>query len=161
LALAVNFLLTISIAVGDLLGANIYRSATDHELKAVLEDDAHQAYFAGHWGFQYYAERHGGGLIDKRKSPQFHPGDSIVIAKAPWPSMLQPLGAAGIEFERRSLVLNRSWPIRTLSCRAGILFHGNAISGCARPTLLPFGFSSEPWEEFLVYQTKKTESIRN
>ena len=153
LVLAANLILTVSIAVGDLLASNIYRDVTSHELKAVLEDDKRRTYFAGHWGFQYYAERHGGELIDKRKSPQFQPGDSVLIAKMPWPSLLQP-ATGRLAFERRSLLLNRSWPIRTLSCEAGILFHGNAISGCVRPTLLPFGISAEPWEEFLVYQMK-------
>jgi hypothetical protein len=119
-----------------------------------LEDEKQRTYFAGHWGFQYYAERHGGELIDKRKSPQFQPGDSMVIAKMPWPSHLQPTAAEPLAFERRSLSMTRSWLVRTLSCQAGIFFHGNAISGCVRPTLVPFGLSSDPWEEFLVYQAR-------
>ena len=154
LALAANLLVTISIAAGDLFAANIYRTFAGNELKA-LRERQNRVFFDGHWGFQYYAERAGGELIDKRKSPRFQPGDSVVIAKTPWPSLLQPLETAGLEFEHRSLLMNQSWPVRTLSCKAGIFFHGNAISGCVRPTLLPFGFSSEPWEEFLVYQTRR------
>jgi hypothetical protein len=154
LGLAANFLLTVSIGVGDLKAGNIYRDVTNHELKTVLEDEEGRAYFAGHWGFQYYAERHGGELIDKRKSPQFQPGDSVVIAKTPWPSHLQPPAAGPFAFERRLLLMNRSWPVRTLSCQAGVFFHGNAISGCVRPTLVPFGLSSDSWEEFLVYQAR-------
>lgn len=154
LGLAANFLLTVSIAVGDLKAGNIYRDVTSQELKVVLEDEERRAYFAGHWGFQYYAERQGGELLDKWKIPQFRPGDSVLIAKTPWPSHLQPPAAGPLAFERRSLSVNRSWPVRTLSCRAGVFFHGNAISGCVRPTLLPFGISVEPWEEFLVYQAR-------
>jgi Dolichyl-phosphate-mannose-protein mannosyltransferase len=154
LALGANLLLVISIAVGDLLAANLYRTFAGNEVKA-LRGSQNRVFFAGHWGFQYYAERAGGELIDKRKGPQLQSGDSMVIAKMPWPSLLEPVAAAGLEFEHRSLLMNRSWPVRTLSCKAGISFHGNAISGCVRPTLLPFGFSSEPWEEFLVYQTRR------
>lgn len=136
------------------MAGNIYRDVTSHELKAVLEDEERPAYFAGHWGFQYYAERHDGELLDKWKIPRFRPGDSVVIAKTPWPSHLQPPVAGPLAFERRSLSINRSWPVRTLSCQAGVFFHGNAISGCVRPTLLPFGISAEPWEEFLIYQAR-------
>jgi hypothetical protein len=160
-ALAANLLLVVSIAVGDLIAADLYRAFAGNEMKTLRETQNTRVFFAGHWGFQYYAERAGGELIDKRNGPQLKPGDLVVIAKMPWPSLLQPAAAAGLKFERRSLSINRSWPIRTLSCGAGVLFYGNAISGCARPTLLPFGFSSEPWEEFLVYQTRKTENIRN
>src|SRR5262245_4465056 len=96
-SLAVNSLLVIAIAVGDLLAANLYRTFAGEELKLLRGSQNQRVFFAGHWGFQYYAEQAGGTLIDKRKLPQLQSGDSVVIASMPWPSLLKPVADPKLE----------------------------------------------------------------
>lgn len=153
-ALAANLLFTVFLAVGDLEAAGVYRNTARGEIRSRLENEKGRFYFAGHWGFQYYAEKMGGAIMDKLNPPILRPGDLVVIATTPWPGRLDPPIAPGLGVEATTLTVKNFWPLRTISCAGGVNFYGNAISGCIRPTFLPFGFSSEPLETFLVYRMR-------
>ena len=154
-ALAANLLFTVLLAVGDLEAASVYRNTARGEIRSRLASEKGRFYFVGHWGFQYYAEKTGGAVIDKLNPPILNPGDLVVIATTPWPERLDPPSVPGLDVEATTLAVKSLWPLRTLSCAEGINFYGNAIAGCVRPTFLPFGLSSEPLETFLVYRMKK------
>ena len=109
----------------------------------------------GHWGFQYYAEQIGGEIIDKFHPPALQPGDLVVVAKTAWPERQDPPTAAALEFEATEFSVKNSLPVRTISCDAGANFYGNRLPGCIRPAFLPFGFSREPLETFLIYRMRK------
>jgi len=154
-ALAANLFFTVLLAVGDLEAASVYRNTARGEIRSRLENEKGRFYFVGHWGFQYYAEKIGGAVIDKLNPPILSAGDLIVIAKTPWPEKLDPPVVPGLDVETSTLAVKSLWPVRTVSCAGGINFYGNAISGCVRPTFLPFGFSSEPLETFLMYRMRE------
>ena len=159
-ALAANLFFTVLLAVGDLEAASVYRNTARGEIRSRLENEKGRFYFVGHWGFQYYAEKIGGAVIDKLNPPILSAGDLIVIAKTPWPEKLDPPVVPGLDVETSTLAVKSLWPVRTVSCAGGINFYGNAISGCVRPTFLPFGFSSEPLETFLMYRMRESHLDR-
>jgi len=152
---AMNLLFTVALAIGDRKIASVYRDVVKDEIRPSLENQKGRFYFAGHWGFQYYADRVGGELIDLLNPPVLRAGDVVVVAKMPWPGMLEPKLSPGLEFETATRAVESSWFIRTLSCEAGASFYGHAMAGCERPTFLPFGFSSGPVETFLMYRIMK------
>ena len=142
-AVVISLAVTIPVAVSERAAANCYRNF-------VAQMPKRPFYFAGHWGFQYYATAAGGTLIDTRKPPAYRAGDVIVIALHAFPS------PGPLQFPRGARVGHlfcTSWfPLRTISCAAPAAYNVAEISGCRRSEIfLPFGFSREPLEEFDVF----------
>lgn len=145
-AIVISLAVTIPVAVAERAAANCYRDFVAHLPKR-------QFYFAGHWGFQYYASAAGGTLIDVKHPPAYRPGDVVVIGSHAFPSpgSLQfPNGA------RAARLFCTTWfPLSTIACDAPAAYNVAEISGCRRSEIfLPFGFSREPLEEFDVFVVK-------
>jgi 4-amino-4-deoxy-L-arabinose transferase-like glycosyltransferase len=142
-AIALSLAVTIPVAIGELAAANCYRDF-------VAQLPRRPFYFAGHWGFQYYASAHGGTLIDVRQPPVYRPGDIIVIASHAFPSpgpMNFPHGA-----RKAYMMFHSAFPLHTIACDVPASYNVGEISGCRSSEIfLPFGFSSEPLEEFDVF----------
>ena len=142
-AIVISLAVAIPVAVAERAAANCYRDFVAHMPKRPF-------YFAGHWGFQYYASAGGGTLIDVRHPPAYRAGDVVVVASHAFPSpgRLQfPRGA------RVGRLFCTTWfPLSTISCEAPAAYNVAEISGCNRSEIfLPFGFSRQPLEEFDVF----------
>jgi len=151
-ALLLSVLLALSIAIGDAEIANGYRQIISHRMASPATELRNQFYFAGHWGFYYYAEQAGGIALDTSRPQSFEPGDLVVVAQNAWPGLRslqlppgQNLGATVERFVPR-------WPVNTITCDGGANFYGNRLAFCERPTLLPFTFGYFTSEEFLFYR---------
>lgn len=139
-AIAVSLAVTIPAAIAEQQAANCYRDFVRQMPKRPF-------YFAGHWGFQYYATARGGTLIDVRQPPAYKSGDVIVVASHAFPSVGTLPSARGARF-----LCPGKWPLHTIACDVPASYNVGEISGCARSEIfLPFGFSREPLEEFDVF----------
>ena len=142
-AIAVSLAVAIPVAIGEMAAANCYRDF-------VAKMPKRPFYFAGHWGFQYYATQHGGTLIDVRQPPAYKQGDVIVIASHAFPSpgpLNFPHGA-----RKAYMLFHTAFPLHTIACDVPASYNVGEISGCRRSQIyLPFGFSKEPLEEFDVF----------
>ena len=140
-AVAVSLAVTIPVAIAERAAANCYRDF-------VARMPARHFYFAGHWGFQYYAASKGGTLIDVRQPLDLRSGDVVAIARHafPSPTRLAVRGRVG------RFTCDSGFPLRTISCEAFASYNVGEISGCGHSDIfLPFGFSREPLEVFDVY----------
>ena len=102
--------------------------------------------FLGHWGWQYYAERAGFQPWDARwRDP---PAGAIVIvplrADRQW---MHPAAARRLQLRRRIDIPPGPLGLTTWNRDAGIRFYGGDYGE------LPWGFSSQPAEQFFVYET--------
>jgi len=139
-AIAVSLVVTIPAAIGEKQAAECYRDFPSHMPQ--------HFYFAGHWGFQYYASRAGGTLVDVLRPPSYRRGDILVVASHAFPS------PGPLTFHARAVrvACPTSFPLHTISCDAGASYNVTEIAGCRRSDIfLPFGFSREPLEEFDVF----------
>lgn len=160
-ALLLSVLVSLSMAIGDAEIANGYRQIVLHRIAASADGLRNRFYFAGHWGFQYYAEEAGGIALDTSRPPDYEPGDLVVIAQNAWPGLrsLQLLRGQRMETSIERFV--PSWPVNTITCDGGANFYGNRLAFCERPTLLPFALGHFTSEEFLFYRIlKPAEEIK-
>ena len=143
LAVAISLIVAIPTAIAERAAADCYRDV-------VAQIPNRPFYFAGHWGFQYYASARGGTLIDVRQPPQYRQGDIIIVASHTFPSpgpLRFPRGAR----MARTFCPSR-FPLHTIACDVPASYNVGEISGCSRSEIfLPFGFSKEPLEEFDVF----------
>lgn len=147
-AIAISLLLALGIAIGDASHAACYRE-TANALRG------RHFYFAGHWGWQYYAAGAGGVQIDALQPPLLRPGDAVVFSErtfaAPGPMRLAP----GAQMSAVELPCARSWPLKTTTCEGGGSWYGDEIAGCEHfPIDLPFAFSQEPVDRFRLFVVK-------
>jgi hypothetical protein len=153
--LGANLLFVAALGFADARQAKVYPSVVAEEIRPRLEISGGRLFFDGHWGFQYYASQIGGTPIDELRPPSVRAGDLVVVAKQPWPKLKHAPPAKGLDIETTTLEVPGSGFLRTLSCSAGANFYSSVASDCDRPTLLPFGFSWEPAESFVLYSFKK------
>ncbi len=145
LAVAVSVVLAVSVAIGDAQHADCYRNAA----KTLA---GRHFYFAGHWGWQEYATRAGGTLIDARNPPLLVHGDLVAIAPRTFPSPGRPRLPTGASLRHVTVPCLATWPLQTTTCAGGASWYGNEIAGCARfPLDLPFAFSFEPADEVQLF----------
>jgi hypothetical protein len=154
-AFLLSVLLSLSIAIGDAEIANGYRQIIMGRIAPQAEDHWNRFYFAGHWGFQYYAEHAGGIALDISQPQRYEPGDLVVVAQNAWPGLrslqLPPGQNLGTSVER----FVPRWPVNTITCDGGANFYGNRLASCERPTLLPFAIGHFTSEEFFIYRILK------
>ena len=153
--LGANLLLVLALSFADARQSSVYPLVVAEEIRPRLKLLGGRLFFDGHWGLQYYASRTGGEPVDESRPPIFRAGDLVVVAKQPWPKLKHPPHAPEFDIETTNLTIPNSGFLRTVSCNAGANFYASVVSDCDRPTLLPFGFSREPAERFVLY------SIRN
>jgi hypothetical protein len=148
LSVALSTLLAFGVAVGDARHAACYR-----DFAATLRGK--RFYFAGHWGWQEYASRAGGVMIDARNPPLLQRGDMVVLAPRTFPSAGRPRLVEGATLAPVQIRCAASWPLQTTTCEGGGSWYGNEIAGCSRfPLHLPFGISNEPFDTFEVFVVK-------
>jgi len=141
-AIVVSLAVALPLAFAERASANCYRDF-------VARLPGHHFYFAGHWGFQYYATAAGGTIIDVHQPLTLRPGDVVVIASHAFPS---PSGSFPFRGRQARVPCESRFPLRTISCQAAASYNVGEIAGCLRsPIYLPFGFSREPLEEFDVF----------
>jgi 4-amino-4-deoxy-L-arabinose transferase-like glycosyltransferase len=141
--LALSGMLILALAIGDAASANTYR-AVIRNLEPRLAA-AERLYFAGHWGFQYYAEIAGGRAVEQGAPPRLEAGDVLLVSRNAFPGIDPSL--MGADLRQEHFDLRPRWPLRALDCAAATNFYGNAISGCRYfPLYLPFGFATGAWD---------------
>ena len=151
-ALLLSVILSLSIAIGDAEIANGYRQIVLHRIAAPSDELRNRFYFAGHWGFHYYAEQAGGIALDTSRQQSFEPRDLVVVAQNAWPGMRSLQFPAGQKLETSVEQFVPKWPVNTITCDGGANFYGNRLASCERPTLLPFTLGHFTSEVFLFYR---------
>jgi hypothetical protein len=154
-ALLLSVLFSLSIAIGDAEIANGYRQIITRRIAPSADQLRTRFYFAGHWGFHYYAEQAGGIALDTSRSQSYEPGDLVVVAQNAWPGMRSPRPASGQKLEWSIERFVPNWPVNTITCVGGANFYGNRLASCEEPTLLPFALGHFTSEEFLFYRILK------
>ena len=154
-ALLLSVLFSLSIAIGDAEIANGYRQIIMRRIAPSADQLRTRFYFAGHWGFHYYAEQAGGIALDTSRPQSYEPGDLVVVAQNAWPGMSSLRPASGQKLERSIERFVPNWPVNTITCVGGANFYGNRLASCEEPTLLPFAIGYFTSEEFLFYRILK------
>jgi hypothetical protein len=149
--LSANLLFVAALGFADARQARGYRSVVGEEIGPRLQRSRGRLFFDGHWGFQYYASQIGGLPFDELRPPSLRVGDLVVVAKNPWPKLKHAPPVPGLDIETTTLAVSGSGILRTLSCSAGANFYSSVASECDRPTWLPFGFSRESSDSFVLY----------
>ena len=154
-AFLLSVLLSIFIAVGDAEIANRYRQIILDRIPPQADDTRNRFFFAGHWGFHYYAEKSGGIALDTSQLQHFEPGDLIAVAQNAWPGLNSQQFPPGQNLETVVERFVPKWPVNTITCEGGANFYGNRLASCERPTLLPFALGHFASEKFLFYKILK------
>jgi len=156
-----SILFSLGIAIGDAEIANGYKHIVSRQIAAETNGYRDHFYFAGHWGFQYYAEQAGGTALDTSKPQFFKPYDLVVIAHNAWPGILVPQLASEQRLETSVERLSPDWPVNTVTCTGGANFYGNRLAYCERPTLLPFAFGHFTSETFSIHKILDSGKCKN
>lgn len=155
-ALAViSVVLSLSVAIGDAAIANVYRRfVRGNEMR--LRAGSGRLYFAGHWGFQFYAESIGAVQIESWPEPLYQEGDKVVVARNPFPSILVP-DDRRVSWTHTDIDERMLWPVRTIDCESAANFYGNRIGPCRfqGTASIPFGLNFGPVERFSIFEAVK------
>jgi len=150
-----SVVLSLSVAIGDAAIANVYRRfLRENEMR--LRARSGRLYFAGHWGFQYYAEAIGAIQIESYPQPRYQEGDKVVVARNPFPTILVP-DDRRVSWIRTDIDDRVFWPIRTIDCESAANFYGNRIGPCRfqGTASIPFGINFGPAERFSIFEAVK------
>ena len=137
--LALSALIGLGLSVDDMGFAKAHRQAAEDV--AALGTGS----FSGHWGFQHYLEQAGWRPLEEGEETEalhavFHQG---------WPQ--DPSADSCLEELGRLTAADSWWGPRAHSYAARVNVHANWISGQPpRRSLLPWGFSNEPYAEVTV-----------
>lgn len=151
----ISVVLSLSVAIGDAAIANVYRRfVRENEMR--LRTRSGRLYFAGHWGFQSYAESIGAIQIESWPEPLYQEGDKVVVARNPFPSILVP-DDRRVSWIRTDIDERVFWPIRTIDCDSAANFYGNGIGPCRfqGTASIPFGINFGPAERFSIFEAIK------
>ena len=141
-SVSLSAVLGLSLSVDDMAFAESQRSAAQR-ISAVGTGS-----FSGHWGFQHYLEKSGWTPLEEGSEPlSIH-----AVFLEGWPQ--EASNEACLEEVQRIAMEDRWWGPRTHSYGARINMHANWISGePPRQSLLPWGFSNEPYSRVVVYES--------
>jgi Dolichyl-phosphate-mannose-protein mannosyltransferase len=153
--LGANLLFVAALGFADARQASVYPAIVTDQIRPRLETSGGRLFFDGHWGLQYYATQIGGEPFDELHPPSLRVGDLVVVAKMAWPKLRHPPKAPGLEIVTTTLTHASFGPLRTVSCGAAANFYSSVMSDCPLPSWLPFGFSWEPAERFVLYSVQK------
>lgn len=165
LLLGTTLTLAIAVSFSDFERANTYRWFSE-QIKSYPSRSGTR-WFAGHWGFQYYMEQIGWKAFDVSKD-KLSAGDILVISTTsdPYffinsmPQLLTSPPSKPVWISKDILVIpgpTPMLPIRTISYNARSNFYAYLLHP-ASVQLLPYGFSDDPSEVFLVIFAPKTSS---
>jgi hypothetical protein len=107
-----------------------------------------ELWFQGHWGFQYYMERHGARALDY-DGTRLETGDRIVLPRNNTNVQRDPLAHAVRPVDLLSIPLRPRF-LSTIDPRRGAGFYYHAMGP------LPFAFGPESPEEFEVLEMTRT-----
>jgi hypothetical protein len=153
-----NLIFVTSIALGDALIGNGYQRIVENLVIPQLERNNGNLYFSGHWGFQYYAQRAGGHVIDKKQEPQYRDGDLILLPTAGIPDIRDPNINSSLHTAMITVSYTPWWPIRTVDVATSANFYGSWTASAGIPTLLPFCINSGPSETFRLYRIQQNKN---
>lgn len=134
------------LGIGD---ARYARVVQEEALRVAAQ--ARPRWILGHWGWQYTLESQGAQALNQdacgtrsQAAPDCPiPGELLARATFPWPQSL-PEGLLVRRVERREL--DAPFGLRTLSLEGRACFYSDVLAPGPLPVLLPYAFSSEPWE---------------
>lgn len=152
LALGANLVLVLLLAAADASTANISRRFVEEVSRS--RQPGGTLFFAGHWGYQFYAERAGGQQVDSQ-NPALRLHDLYTFPRSPMalPDPPHPSAVEGVRLERKLVRIPKPFLLQTVDCDAEANFYGPHIGACRdRPLILPFGFSRAGSEEFIVFR---------
>lgn len=160
--LGANLLFVAALGFADARQSVVYPAIVTDQIRPRLETSGGRLFFDGHWGLQYYATQIGGEPIDELHPPSLRAGDLVLVAKMAWPKLRHPPQAPGLDVGTTKLPPASFGPLRTMSCGAAANFYSSVMSDCPLPSWLPFGFSWEPSETFVLYSVQQapTEAKR-
>jgi hypothetical protein len=147
-AIGISLLLALAVAVGDARHAACYRD-TANQLRG------RHFYFAGHWGWQYYAAGAGGVQINASLPLLLRPGDMAVFTARTFATPSIPQLAPWARASAIEVPCASRWLLQTTTCEGGGSWYGDEIAGCGRfPIDLPFAFSQEALDRFRFFVVK-------
>jgi hypothetical protein len=132
------------LAAADLHWAACY-PATVRRLAAEWGESGRPIVFLGHWGWQYYAERAGFQPWDARW-PAAPPGAIVIVPLRADRQWIHPRLLAQFQLRQRIAIPHGPLGLTTWNRALGIRFYGGDFGEIA------WGFSSEPAEEFFVFE---------
>jgi len=101
--------------------------------------------FAGHWGWQYYAERAGFRAWDARRVDA-QPGTILVVPRRADKQFIHPVVMSRARLLDKLEFPHAPFLLTTWNLEAGFRFYGGDFGQ------LPWGISDEPAEQFSIYQ---------
>ena len=145
--------LTITITAGIIL--SLFLTHSDYMLAGSYRDIAEyiknnyagqNVYFTGHLGFQYYMEKNGFLAVDS--NDKIYPKNSILVNPIfPVTQKIHKDVFKKLKFIEEKYVFTKN-PFRTMNPWVNAGFHLNMYG------LLPYSFSSDPLEAFIIYKVK-------
>ncbi|NLF00634.1 MAG: hypothetical protein GX601_06610 [Anaerolineales bacterium] len=144
--LALTALLGLTLAVSDYGYAHIYRVYA-RRIPSELPADA-RIWYAGHWGWQWYANQAGMQQLDVMRSP-LREGDYLVVPLGNCPQIIPTADQTEFELVRQiDVPAGPSTWLRTMTAQPW--------GGLYAATLVNYGppwhFSTKPLETFLIYR---------
>ena len=145
--IGVSMLLAGLLAWTDFRWAKCYPTAVER-IAAKYDADPRPILFAGHWGWQYYAERQGWRPWDRRwRAPPVLPAILVVPLRADPPysrSTADAMSSANSPYKLIRTIGPNPLRLTTWNRRRGFRFYGGDFGQ------LPWGFSDEPTEQFRI-----------
>jgi hypothetical protein len=141
-AVGVTAVLGASLAAADFRWAACY-PATASRLAADWSSRGRPIVFLGHWGWQYYAERAGFRPWDARWR-EVPPGAIVIIPRRADQQWMYPDVVRRLQSRERITIAHGPLWLTTWNREIGVRFYGGDYGE------LPWGFSSQPAEEFFV-----------
>ncbi|MCI0586486.1 MAG: glycosyltransferase family 39 protein [Planctomycetes bacterium] len=139
-----SLLLGLCASVADAHLARAHRDLAERTVRP-LARPGRRVWFAGHWGFQWYAEKAGARCYEAHEP--ILQGDLLVVAEVAHKQGEPDAGAFRFVAVRKDAVEDR-FPFRTMAFPANAGFYSHAYG------LLPFGISTRPLEQVLVLEVR-------
>lgn len=136
-------ILTLSLGVADMHFAQSYRLFSE-EFEKRYGKDQPSVWFTGEWGMRYFMEREGHIFYTDFSSPPPAVGDLVVFPQEAVPSSTARIARRMTELDR--FIVTDRFPIRLMNRRARAGYYSE-LHG-----FLPWTFSKEPLETFVIYR---------
>lgn len=148
--LIISSLFGILLSVSDWIQADVYRTYAPLLYKLIPESENGQRYFSGHWGWQWYAQKHTAWQYDTLRVV-FQHGDYIVAPRTE-SQMINPIHKNYLKLF--SVVSVPSTPLIYLRTFTEPLVSPRGYYATG-DRYLPYGVFTGPLEEFYIYRVYK------
>ena len=156
---AAGLVIALAVAIGDARTANVSREYVAEQLVPLHRKLGGRFFFDGHWGFQYYAQKAGGEIVQARRI-RWQEHDLFATAINAFPrARIRPANRAFF-LDTTMTSISIGWPIHTVDCRAIANFHANVLANCdhVMPPYVPWALSTAPSERFQIYVARPRQS---